>query len=189
MRQYRGEYDADVISKLHPKRSKAFLSLTRSKTKTITCTAADADDYTWPYGAFLGGLTISAGYPTSLQTCTTDPRAVTFGVTSSANATCRFSVKGADTCATAYADLDEAFETTGATTTHTDTDETFACDNTDTLVVICNDDSTSQDSNCLEITVDVAAASGNPQPAPTGFGAGGNVSSGGGGNATAGAPL
>jgi len=147
-------------------------------------TPANADDYGgWPYGAFLGGLTISAGFPTSLLECGTTQ---TFGVTSSANATCRFSVKGADTCATAYADLDEAFETTGATTTHTDTDETFACDNTDTLVVICNDDSTSQDSNCLEITVDVAAASGNPQPPPIGFGAGGNVSSGAGGNVTVG---
>ena len=148
------------------------------------CTAADADDYDWPIGAFLGGLTISAGYPTSLQECTSDPRAVTFGVTSSANATCRFSVKGVDTCATAYADLDEEFETTGATTAHSDTDETFACDNTDTLVVICNDGS--YDSNCLEITVDVASAGGPPQPAPTGFGSGGNVSSGGGGNVTAG---
>ena len=41
LRQYRGEYDADVISKLHPKRSKAFLSLTRSKTKTITSRMTD----------------------------------------------------------------------------------------------------------------------------------------------------
>ena len=41
LRQYRGEYDAEVISKLHPKRSKAFLSLTRSKTKTITSRMTD----------------------------------------------------------------------------------------------------------------------------------------------------
>ena len=150
-----------------------------------TATAANADSYTWPYGAILGGLYISAGYPTSLQECTTDPRAVTFGVTSSANATCRFSVKGVDTCATAYASLDEEFGNTGARTAHTDTDETFACDNTDTLVVICNDGS--YDSNCLEITVDVAGTI-PPFPPPTGFGSGGNVSSGAGGNVTAGKP-
>jgi hypothetical protein len=36
LRQYRAEYDPEVLAKLHPKRSKAFLGLTRSKTKTIT---------------------------------------------------------------------------------------------------------------------------------------------------------
>ena len=147
----------------------------------ITCTAADGDDYSWPIGAFLGGLTISAGYPTSLQECTTDPRTVTFGVTSSANATCKFTIGG--TCLLSYADLDETFENTTGTT-HTDTDESFDCDDTVSVTVICNDGS--YDSNCLGITVDVASGVTPPFPPPTGFGAGGNVSSGAGGNVTAG---
>ena len=41
LRQYRGEYDAEVLGKLHPKRSKAFLNLTRSKVKTVTSRMTD----------------------------------------------------------------------------------------------------------------------------------------------------
>lgn len=41
LRQYRGEYDPEVKSKMHPKRSKAFLSLTRTKVKTITARQTD----------------------------------------------------------------------------------------------------------------------------------------------------
>lgn len=41
LRQYRGEYDPEVLAKLHPKRSKAFLSLTRSKVKTVTSRMTD----------------------------------------------------------------------------------------------------------------------------------------------------
>jgi hypothetical protein len=41
LRQYRGEYDPDVLAKLHPKRSKAFLSLTRTKTKTVSARETD----------------------------------------------------------------------------------------------------------------------------------------------------
>lgn len=41
IRQYRGEYDPEIKAKMHPKRSKAFLSLTRTKVKTITARQTD----------------------------------------------------------------------------------------------------------------------------------------------------
>jgi len=41
LRQYRGEYDPEILAKLHPKRSKAFLSFTRSKVKTVTSRMTD----------------------------------------------------------------------------------------------------------------------------------------------------
>jgi hypothetical protein len=41
LRQYRGEYDPKTLAKLHPKRSKAFLSLTRTKTKTVSARTTD----------------------------------------------------------------------------------------------------------------------------------------------------
>jgi len=41
LRQYRGEYDPEVKAKMHPKRSKAFLSLTRTKTKTLSARETD----------------------------------------------------------------------------------------------------------------------------------------------------
>ena len=41
LRQFRGEYAPEVKSKMHPKRSKAFLSLTRTKVKTISARETD----------------------------------------------------------------------------------------------------------------------------------------------------
>jgi len=41
LRQYRGEYDPEVLAKMHPKRSRAFLSLTRTKVNTITARQMD----------------------------------------------------------------------------------------------------------------------------------------------------
>jgi len=41
LRQYRGEYDPEVLARLHPKRSKAFLSLTRTKVKTVAARETD----------------------------------------------------------------------------------------------------------------------------------------------------
>ena len=41
LRQYRGEYDPQQKARMHPKRSKAFLSLTRTKVKTITARQTD----------------------------------------------------------------------------------------------------------------------------------------------------
>jgi hypothetical protein len=41
LRQYKGEYDPETLAKLHPKRSKAFLSLTRTKTKTVSARMTD----------------------------------------------------------------------------------------------------------------------------------------------------
>ena len=41
LRQYKGEYDPEVLAKLHPKRSKAFLSLTRTKVKTVSARETD----------------------------------------------------------------------------------------------------------------------------------------------------
>ena len=41
LRQYRGEYDPEVKARMHPKRSKAFLSVTRTKTKTLSSRQTD----------------------------------------------------------------------------------------------------------------------------------------------------
>ncbi|MCK4794862.1 MAG: hypothetical protein KAV87_64630 [Desulfobacteraceae bacterium] len=41
LRQYRGEYDPEIKAKMHPKRSKAFLSITRTKTKTLSARETD----------------------------------------------------------------------------------------------------------------------------------------------------
>lgn len=41
LRQFRGEYDPEIKAKMHPKRSKAYLSLTRTKVKTISARETD----------------------------------------------------------------------------------------------------------------------------------------------------
>lgn len=41
LRQFRGEYDPELLQKMHPKRSKAYLSLTRTKVKTISARETD----------------------------------------------------------------------------------------------------------------------------------------------------
>ena len=41
IRQYRGIYSPDVMQKMHPKRSKAFIRLTRTKVKTVDSRQAD----------------------------------------------------------------------------------------------------------------------------------------------------
>ena len=41
LRQMRGEYDPEIRAKMHPKRSKAFLSITRTKTKTLSARETD----------------------------------------------------------------------------------------------------------------------------------------------------
>ena len=53
LRQYRGEYDPKTRNKLHPKRSKAFLSLTRTKVKTVSaregsCSIPGIDSMAFP---------------------------------------------------------------------------------------------------------------------------------------------
>ena len=41
LRQFRGEYDPDVLAKIHPKRSKAFIGITRTKVKTVSARMTD----------------------------------------------------------------------------------------------------------------------------------------------------
>lgn len=41
LRQWKGEYDPETLKKFHPKRSKAFLSLTRSKVQTVSARESD----------------------------------------------------------------------------------------------------------------------------------------------------
>ena len=41
LRQYRGVYSPDVLDKMHPKRSKAFIRLTRTKVKTVDSRLSD----------------------------------------------------------------------------------------------------------------------------------------------------
>jgi len=41
LRQYKGQYDPGILSKMHPKRSKANLSITRTKVKTVSARVCD----------------------------------------------------------------------------------------------------------------------------------------------------
>ena len=41
LRQYKGRYDPEVLSKMHPKRSQAYLSVTRTKVKTVSARLCD----------------------------------------------------------------------------------------------------------------------------------------------------
>ena len=41
LRQYRGEYDPTISAKIHPKRSKAFVGITRTKVKTVSARMTD----------------------------------------------------------------------------------------------------------------------------------------------------
>jgi hypothetical protein len=41
LRQFRGEYDPEILDRLHPKRSKAFFNITRTKTKTVSARQTD----------------------------------------------------------------------------------------------------------------------------------------------------
>lgn len=52
LRQYRGQYDPSILSKIHPSRSKAFIRLTRTKVKTFDARLMDIqfpanDDKNW----------------------------------------------------------------------------------------------------------------------------------------------
>ena len=52
LRQYRGQYDPEVLSKIHPNRSKAYIRLTRTKVKTFDARMMDLqfpanDDKNW----------------------------------------------------------------------------------------------------------------------------------------------
>ena len=121
----------------------------------------------WERGAYVStGPLLSGGYPTAQQAWTAEPTPVTMGATSSSNSTLRYSVKGTDTCATAYGDLDAEFSDTTGQTAHT-TSVDQAGGGSTVYVIKGRDDVTGLDSNCLEITVDVAAGGGiTPQPAP-----------------------
>lgn len=142
----------------------------------ITTTTRDSYD-AWDIGAYQsGGPIISGAYPTSQQECASDPQTVEIGVTSSSNCNCKYSAKGVDTCSTTFANLDTSFTGGEGGTAHTK-DVSQACDGSTVYVVKCQDTVTSLISNCVEITVDVAASGGAPpQPAPTGIVTGGNVS-------------
>lgn len=41
LRQFKGQYDPEILSQMHPKRSKAYLSVTRTKVKTISARVSD----------------------------------------------------------------------------------------------------------------------------------------------------
>ena len=147
---------------------------------TQTFYLSDQDLLGWIIGAALPGFSISAPTPTSLQTC---GFAGTIGVTSSGNADCKWSLKNTDTCATAYADLDTAFSNGQAGTAHTTNVTDTDCDDTNIYVVKCEEAVTDLISNCLEITVDIAAGGGaTPQPAPGTIIGGGSLGIVGGGN-------
>lgn len=130
----------------------------------------DQDSLGWTIGAALSGFSIGSEYPTSLQLCGYSGE---MGVTSSENANCKYSVKGADTCSTAYADLDSSFTGGEGGTAHTVTVDN-TCSTEETYVVKCLDGD-SQESNCIEIVMQIANATLPPHPAPVMIWSGGNV--------------
>lgn len=142
---------------------------------TIVTVSRDSYD-AWDIGAYQSGAPIiSDPYPTSQQPCDNGDSTDTVGVTSSSNCNCKKSVKGVDTCATAFGDLDDSFTGGEGTTDHTFS-STTNCDATTTYVVKCQDTTTSLVSNCLEIIHDVAAGGGSPpQPPPAGIVPPGNL--------------
>lgn len=150
----------------------------------IVCTAADADDYTWPFGAFLGGVPVLTGlYPTSPQAYISDPQDVEIGATSSTNSNCKAETVATAPCASSlFADLSTSFTGGEGGTAHTLTVSQAAGAST-TYAVICQDVSSSLESTCYKITVDVAAEGGStPQPAPGTIIGGGSLTIIGGGN-------
>jgi hypothetical protein len=115
-------------------------------------------------GALERGEVISAPYPTAQQPCDNGSSTDAVGVTSSANANCKYSEKGVDTCASGYAALDSQFTTGEGTTSHS-FNSTVNCDASKTYVVICQDTATSEDTNCLEVVHDVAVGGAIPPQA------------------------
>ena len=141
-----------------------------------TVTTLNQNDFgDWEIGTYVSGFGIHTPYPTAIQDCDNDIESVdTVGVTSTAAATCRHSVKGADTCATAYADLDTEFTTTGATL-HTFL-STVSCGDSVNFVVKCSETATSTISNCLDWSYAVAGPDGEPPQAGMNIDVGGAVS-------------
>ena len=135
------------------------------------------DTVGWDIGAYAGtGFDITFSYPASLRGCTSDPRTVQIGATTSSAADCRVSVVGEDTCETAYADLDTLMTDDGSEVQHAMAPgPSLACDGTYYYVIKCEEDTTDMISSCAEVTIQISAAEGSPQPTPVSRVQGGNV--------------
>jgi len=134
-------------------------------------TTGDQDDYGtgWEIGAFIytgatSGPIISNNLPTTTQSCDGVASTDEISLDTDRDATCRASRKGTDTCATAYASLDVEMTDEGGnhhTFTGTGAGEPgylVTCGSEETIVVICQDDSTSEYSSCSEWTYEVNPA-------------------------------
>lgn len=112
------------------------------------------------------GPVLTVVSPLSQQSCGFDGEIT---VSSTLNSNLKYESAATASCATdTYATLaNNPFTGGQAGTTHTVTlDNT--CDTSTTYIVIGEDSSTGEDSNCVEVTVNIAAATGNPQPSPVG---------------------
>ena len=112
------------------------------------------------------------------------------GVTSSTNCNCSAESVATAPCSTSdYADLDTAFTGGQGGTAHTLTVSQTSGAST-TYAIICVDTTTSLESGCEEITIDVAGAGGEaPQPSPVSWTPGGNTDVSGTGTVIVTAPL
>jgi len=108
---------------------------------------------------FQSGPIRTAPYPTSQQACGSDPQTVEMGLTTAANADCKYDTDGNE----AYADMANTFSTTG-TTSHSQ-DVSQVCDGSTVYYVRCTD-GTYTNLTDLEITVDVAS---EPPPPSAGI--------------------
>lgn len=124
------------------------------------------------------GPILSDEYPTSQQPCDGSTSVDTIGVTSSENVNCKYSYTGeSDDCDTAYASLNHQFTSGEGGTSHSFSSEADTCGTSVVYYLKCINGS-SEESNCIEVTHEVASAGGSsPQPAPVGLRLiGGNVS-------------
>lgn len=149
---------------------------------TQTFVFTEQVDGVWDIGAYVLGFTIYDQYPLSAQPCDGASSTDTIGVTSSANANCKYSDEsGGDDCDTTFANLDSSFTGGEGTTDHTFS-STVNCSSSKTYIIKCQDTATSSISNCVEVIHSVSPAEGEtPQGPPVSIETSGNVNIVGGG--------
>ena len=103
---------------------------------------------------------LSGAYPTTAQTCTSDPRNITLGVISNEAATCRYGVNG-----TAWASMSSMSVTGG--TTHTQV-VSLACGASYQYDIICRDTAGNESIAAnADFSISSAPATPTPTPSPT----------------------
>ena len=129
------------------------------------------------------GPIISLTSPIGLQAC---GYSGVITVESTLNSNCNYEDSATGSCSDDYTSLGvggDPFTGGEAGTTHTVT-VANTCDTSTTYIVICEDSSTAEDSNCIEVNMNIAAETGSPQPTPVSIVGGGSAGIVGGGNVT-----